>query len=64
MKMSEKDRLRYIEYRLMDYEEEYADLKGWSAEEDWWEDEDRLYEAECYAYDKIERELEEAETEE
>ena len=53
MKMSENDRIRYIADHLMEYEEEYADRMGWSADEDWWEDDDRLYAAECYAYDKI-----------
>ena len=64
MKMSEKDRLQYIADHLNEYKEEYADRMGWSEEEYWYEDDEHLYEAECYAYDKIARELEEAETEE
>ncbi|MBO5969169.1 MAG: hypothetical protein J6S14_11810 [Clostridia bacterium] len=38
---------------LEEFKQEYAEKRGWADEEYWYGDDDRLYEAECYAYDKI-----------
>lgn len=41
-------------YRLEELKAEYAENRGW--EDGWYEDDERLYEAECYAYGILEKE--------
>lgn len=42
--------------RLEELKEEYAERRGWTDEEYWWEDDEKLYAAECYAYSILEKE--------
>ncbi len=42
--------------RLNELKDEYAEKLGWDQEEYWWEDDEKLYEAECYAYGILEKE--------
>ena len=43
-------------YRLEELKEEYATLHGWTEQEYWSDDDEKLYAAECYAYDILARE--------
>ena len=43
-------------YRLNELKEEYAAARGWDEEEYWYEDDEKLYAAECYAYDILAKE--------
>ena len=43
--------------RLEELKCEYAEMHGWSDEEFWYEDDELLYEAECFAYEMLEKEL-------
>ena len=42
--------------RLNELKEEYAARYGWDEEEYWYEDDEKLYAAECYAYDILAKE--------
>lgn len=62
--ITERDYAREYEMldRLEELKAEFAESRGWDIDEDgeyypyWWEDDDKLYAAECYAYEILAKE--------
>ena len=52
-----REREHEMLYRLNELKEEYAARRGWDQEEYWYEDDEKLYEAECYAYEILAKEF-------
>jgi hypothetical protein len=63
-RVTDKDYEREHEFllRLEELKTEFAESRGWTVDEDgeyypyWWEDNDKLYAAECYAYEILAKE--------
>ena len=57
-RVTDRDREREHEMlcRLEELKADYAESRGWDQEDYWYEDDEKLYEAECHAYEILAKE--------